>query len=284
MLSQFFKITFLLYALLIISNTTAQEKNKSYNFPGPHVAVGFNNRLSQAQFKDIHLRYINIGSKANDTFNYDDHLNAYSNLITFNFGMTSTYHFFGTKIDIGVVPFANRNYNINLSAFGLIPFHRDVTFSAEFGYTRLRKKRILGTLEGKDHAKIELNDYDYSILTIMAHQVSHSYFFGLGAYINLGSDYYLHLNTRYHKIFRQRNTLKVAARDNEDPLLFEAISYDDALRYGLDHPNLQIKDEQGNKVSRFYNPGDWNFTAQLCIPFGDLEGHSYTPKKFFGAQ
>lgn len=275
LLTFFIQITFIAYS---------NDKNKVYELPGPHLALGFSNRLCQAQTGDIKLRYVNVGSKANDTFNYDDHLNAFSNLITFNFGISGTYKFVGAKLDIGVVPFANRNYNINLLAFTLIPLHENVTLSAEFGYTRLRKKRILGTLHDMDEEYIELNEFKYSYLTIMTHQVSHSYVFGLGAYVYLGSDYYLYLNSRYHNIIRQRNSLKVAARDEEDPFLFESITYDASHRFGLDDQNVQIKNAQGQNVSRFCNPGIWSFTAQLCIPLGDLEGQPYSPKKFMGAQ
>lgn len=279
-------LSLLLFLFLTIKVNAENDTGKvTFKLPGPHIALGFANRLCEAGNEAINLRYINVGSKVNDTFNYNDQLKSSSNLITFNVGISGTYKFFGAKLDFGIAPFVNRNYNINMMVFTLIPLHKNVTMSAEFGYTRLRKKRILGRLDPEEEdRKIELNKAKYEELTIMTHQVDHSYFYGFGVYVNLGFDYFLYLSGKYHHRFHARNSLKVAGRDYKDPLLLELITYDDSRRFGLDDQNVSIKHANGQNISQFYKIGMWSFTAQLCIPLGDLEGHPHTFHKFMGAQ
>lgn len=281
-----FTFTFLILLLTLEVFAVKDSSKRVINLPGPHIALGFTNRLCEPSNERMDLRFVNVGNKVNDTFNYNDKLKASGQLITFNFGISGTYKYFGAKLDFGIAPFVNRNYNINMTAFALIPIHRDVTLSAEFGYTRIRKKRVLGLINTDDERKIELNGSKYDELYILTHHVDHSCFYGLGAYINLGSNYHLYLSAKYHTNFQAIRKLKVAGRsyDDPDPYLLELITYDGYELYGLDDQNLSVKNSKGQNINQFYNIGIWSFTTQLCIPLGDLEGHPHTFHKFMGAQ
>lgn len=282
------KFTFTFFVLLLTLDVYAlkDSSKKVFNLPGPHIALGFTNRLCESSNERMELRFVNVGNNVNDTFNYDGKLKASGQLITFNFGISGTYKYFGAKIDFGIAPFVNRNYNINLTTFALIPLHRDVTIAAEFGYTRIKKKRVLGSIETDDERKIELKGAKYDELYFMTHHVDHSYFYGLGAYINLGLNYHLYLSAKYHTSFQSIRKLKVAGRsyDDSEPFLSEIISYEGYELYGLDDQSIRVKNSKGQNITQFYNIGMWSFSAQFCIPLGDLQGHPHTFHKFMGAQ
>ena len=213
------------------------------------------------------MRYINVSSHESDTFNYEDIHKTSSNLLTINMGISGIYDFVGAKFDIGFIPFANRNYNLSFMSFLLMSLHDDLAISPEFGYTRLRKKKVLGKMEKEEDKYFDFENSKVHTLQILTHQVSHSYFLGLGIYIGIGNECNLYLSGHYHKIFRTRSSVKVIGDDNYGGDIGPLHSH----RFKMNDQNVSVKDSYGHTISKYYNPGLWSFTAQICIPLYFLE-------------
>lgn len=191
---------------------SAYRANRPY--PKNFIAVGFSDRLMQVSKEPYRISYFNQGKTVNDTFDYFDPIKSNGHLVNFVLTGGVSNRYVGAKLDLGFVPFANRNSHQSLSAFALIPIGKNVLLSPFVGVSRLRKQKKIGTLTGKDD-EIYFNDYLLDEVSIRVHQAISSYQYGLGIYINLEEDVFLNLECKYHQNYRVLNRLKVTGYDSD---------------------------------------------------------------------
>ena len=262
---------------------SAYRANRPY--PKNFIAVGFSDRLMRVSEEPYRISYFNQGKTVNDTFDYFDPIKSNSNLVNFVLTGGASNRYVGAKLDLGFVPFANRNSHQSLSAFALIPVGKNILLSPFVGFSRLRKQKKIGTLTGKD-GEIYFNDYLLDEVSIRVHQAISSYQYGLGIYINLEEDVFLHLECKYHQNYRVLNRLKVTGYDSDsrESLLASILVADTWGKYADGDSEIFFRNSQNKPIQQFFDLGNLAFSAQIVFTINSGGGNGYSPKKFMGTQ
>ena len=103
---------------------SAYRANRPY--PKNFIAVGFSDRLMRVSKEPYRISYFNQGKTVNDTFDYFDPIKSNGHLVNFVLTGGVSNRYVGAKLDLGFVPFANRNSHQSLSAFALIPIGKNI--------------------------------------------------------------------------------------------------------------------------------------------------------------
>ena len=262
---------------------SAYRANRPY--PKNFIAVGFSDRLMRVSKEPYRISYFNQGKTVNDTFDYFDPIKSNGNLVNFVLTGGVSNRYVGAKLDLGFVPFANRNSHQSLSAFALIPIGKNVLLSPFVGVSRLRKQKKIGTLTGKDD-EIYFNDNLLDEVSIRVHQAISSYQYGLGIYINLEEDVFLNLECKYHQNYRVLNRLKVTGYDSDsrESLLASILVADTWGYYSDGDSEIFFRNSQNKPIQQFFDLGKLAFSAQIVFTLHDSGGNGYSPKKFMGTQ
>lgn len=262
---------------------SADKANLPY--PKNFIGIGFSDRLMRVSKDPYNIRYYNQGRTVNDTFEYFDLIKSNSNLINFVFTGGVSNRTIGAKLDLGFVPFANRNSHQSISAFTFIPIGKHVLLSPFVGLSRLRKQKKIGTLTGKNDS-IYFNDYLLDEVSIRVHQVVSSYQYGLGLYIQLERDIALHIECKYHQNYLWRNRLKITGyqSDSRESLLASILVADTWGKYGDGDKEIYFRNLQNKPVQQFFDIGNLAFSAQIVFTIQGGGSNNYQPKKFMGAQ
>jgi hypothetical protein len=261
---------------------SAYKANRPY--PKNFIAVGFSDRLMQVSKERYQIQYFNTGKTVNDSFYYNDPIKSNSNLVNFVLTGGVSNRYLGAKLDLGFVPFANRNSHQSLSAFALIPIGKNVLLSPFLGLSRLRKQKKIGTLTGKDDI-IYFKDVEFEEVSIRVHQAISSYQYGLGIYINLEEDVFLHLECKYHQNYKVRNRLKITGynADSDESLLASLIA-DKWENYSESDPHVLFRNPQNKPIQQFFDIGNLAFSAQIVFTINSGGSNNYHPTKFMGTQ
>lgn len=234
--------------------------------PGTFFSVGFSNRLAAASDVYHRIKYYNHSYNADDTFNFGGKLESASHLLNtvLAFGVNSKY--FGAKADIGFVPFANRNAHQSLSVFGIIPLGNKLVLSPSVGYTRFRKMRRIGSMEGKN-GNIIFESEMFNQLSLRAVQVEHSYHYGLGLYYKYSETVFFNLEGRYHNVFDVRQKLKVRGyKDDANSTFIESLIVPKRYKNFRESSGpVLFTDHKGNATERFYDVKNISISAQVVF-------------------
>ncbi len=253
-------------------------------YPGNFIAVGFSDRLMRVSEEPYRISYFNQGKTVNDTFDYFDPIKSNGNLVNFVLTGGVSNRYVGAKLDLGFVPFANRNSHQSLSAFALIPIGKNVLLSPFIGVSRLRKQKKIGTLTGKDDI-IYFKDVEFDEVSIRVHQAISSYQYGMGIYINLEEDVFLHLECKYHQNYKVRNRLKITAQKyNSSESLLASLLADEWAHYSDGDPHVLFRNSQNRPIQQFFDLGNLAFSAQIVFTINSGGSNNYHPTKFMGAQ
>jgi hypothetical protein len=290
-MSKLVKTNASLFLLLLIGhlpNLTLGMKDSAYKanrpYPKNFIAVGFSDRLMQVSKERFQIQYFNQGKTVNDSFYYNDPIKSNSNLVNFVLTGGLSNRYVGAKLDLGFVPFANRNSHQSLSAFALIPIGKNVLLSPFLGVSRLRKQKKIGNLTGKDDI-IYFKDVEFEEVSIRVHQAIGSYQYGLGIYVNLEEDIFLHLECKYHQNYKVRNRLKITGyKTDSDESFLASLFADKWEHYSESDPHVLFRNSQNKPIQQFFDLGNLAFSAQIVFTINSSGGNGYHPKKFMGTQ
>lgn len=234
--------------------------------PGSFFSVGFSNRLAATSDVYHKIKYYNHSYSADDTFNYGGKLESSSNLVNtvLAFGVNSKY--LGAKAEIGFVPFANRNAHQSLSLFGIIPLGDKLVLSPSIGYTRFRKMRRIGSMEGKKGNIIFENEM-FNQLSLRAVQVEHSYHYALGLYYKFSETVLFNLEARYHNVFDVRQKLKIRGyKDDANSSFIESLLIPKRCKnYNENSGPVLFTDHKGNQTEKFFDVKNISISAQVVF-------------------
>lgn len=271
-------------AALMAETSRDSSKKRNVIYPGHFIACGFSDRMASPGNQKFRINYFNEGSFANDTFLFNDKIKSSPQLVNFMLSGGISNRYAGLRLDLGFVPFANRNAQQSLSGFLLIPVADKFLLSPNFGYTRFRKQKKIGTLTGTN-GRISFKDEEFDEVVIRVQEVMHSMHFGLGAFIPLDEMYSLYFECRYHRVFRNTRWLKVRAFSDDDNETFLAsLSADQYERYLDGNKAVLFRNDANQAVNSFFNIGQLSFSLQLSVNINEAGGSGYSPKKFMGTQ
>ena len=254
-------------------------------YPGYFISVGFTDRLNKPSTDPVRISYFNEGRVDRDTFSFYDPLKSNRNLVNFTLSGGLSNRYVGVKLDLGFVPFANRNSHQNIAAFALLPIHKNIILSPFVGLSRLRKQKKIGELTGKDQT-IYFQDQLFDEINIRVQQISSTYHYGLGVYFQVEENVSLYLACQYHQPLSSRYRLKVTGfKDESSESVFESIVSADAVkRYADGDPEVKFRSMKNQNLQALYRPDKLAFLIQVVFTLESGTSNGYSPKKFMGTQ
>lgn len=254
--------------LKAIQNADSLKSEKI--FPGNYIAIGLADRFAVPRDDRFRIDYFNQGTFVNDTFTFRDKLPSANHLVNFNLSAAMSNRYAGLKLDLGFVPFANRNAHQSISAYGLIAISPKIFISPVLGYTRLRKQKKIGDMTGKN-GRISFQGEEFNDISLRVTEVFHSYHYGLGVYFNLSESMFIHLEARYNHIFR--NTLKLKVRgykDNADKSFLESILFaDKSANYRSGDKEVLFRDAAGKPATNLFRVNPLFINMSLVFTLGE---------------
>ncbi len=239
-------------------------------FPGHYIAIGLADRFAVPREDRFRIDYFNQGAFVNDTFIFRDKLPSANHLVNFNLSAGLSNRYAGLKLDLGFVPFANRNAHQSISAFALLPLSPKIFVSPVFGYTRLRKQKKIGDMTGKN-GRISFQGEEFNDISLRVTEVFHSYHYGLGVYFNLTENMFFYVEARYNNIFR--NTLKLKVRgykDDRDKSFLESILFaDKSANYRSGDKEVLFRDAAGKPATNLFRVNPLFINLSLVFKIGE---------------